>query len=647
MTPYQYQPLDAEAGYIRLMYLLPAENTAEIRVDIVHTHLTKEDVSKYEALSYAWGESNTPEVIYVGQKGDVTMAVTRNLYQALPYLRYRDQRRVLWIDAICVDQQNLRERGPQVERMGDIYSLADRVIVWLGLEDSTSVHAIQFLRTIASKVDVDWFTSTMKPLSQDDADWVEINKAPTYSKREVSAIYALIMRPWFERLWVQQEIHRNHSAVLICGWDTLSWQEFRKAFFCFYNKWGFHKDEEIPYPGFHARTTLISKMIDEGGYTTLGDLIERSQQCKCSDPRDRVYGVLYMLKTFERDAIIKPDYTKTVSQVYRDVVTSILDHTDKISILGYCEMQEQPLESSDSLQLPSWVPNWMIPSSTNPMHSGHASGNSNAETSYDNDVLKIMGTHVARISHVEKIMCDSIADLIPAIQNFSQKFLPDIKSASYVSGGSKLEAYCRTLCNNYFDDQYIPAQGFVPGFPKGKEWLSSILVPQETGRTIDADVATGYRVYLNYVWRFCNGRSLFTTKEGYIGLAPRAAKVGDRVCVLLGSDSPFLLHPLGSNQFQLGGHCYVHGIMSGEALLGPLPGDYYSVFPFDWKRNFYTQGFRSPKKGIIQWNDPRLPFKPVYEPCERNPGWVKEEQDALTSEALKKRGVHMEMFELI
>ncbi len=647
MTPYQYQALDAEAEYIRLMYLLPAETSADIRIHLVHTRLTKEHVPKYEALSYAWGERDTPEVIYVGQKGHDTIAVTRSLYQALPYLRYRDKQRVLWVDAICVDQQNLKERGLQVERMGDIYSLADRVIVWLGLDDSSSGHAIQLLRTIASKVEVDWITSTMKPVSQDEADWADMSKAHSYSKQEVFTIYTLVMRPWFERLWVQQEIHANRNAVLICGLDTLSWHDFRQAIFCFYYKWRAFENDRILYPGFDNRFVLISGMISEGGYLTLGELIERSQQCKCSDPRDRVYAVLNMLRTFERDAKIKPDYTKTVSQVYRGVVLSILDHTNKISILGHCEMREQPLESSDSLQLPSWVPDWTIPSSTQRMYTGHTSGNSNAETSYDNDVLRVMGTHVARVGHVEKIMCDSIPGLILAIQDFSQKLLLDVKSASYVSGGSKLDAYCRTLCDNYFLGQYLPAQALMPAFQESREWLSSILSPQGTDIEIDSTIATGYGEYLHYVWNFCNGRSLFTTEEGYIGLAPRAAKPGDRVCVLLGSDSPFLLRPTGTKQYQLVGHCYTHGIMSGEALLGPLPGDYHSVFPFDSKRNYYTRAFHSPESGIIQWNDPRLPFKPVYEPSGGQVAWVEEEQRALTSEALKKRGVHMEMFELV
>ena len=362
MTPYQYQPLDAKAGCIRLMYLLPAEVTADIRVDIVHTRLEKEDVPKYEALSYAWGESDTPEVIYVGHKGDVTMAVTRSLCQALPYLRYRDQRRVLWIDAVCIDQQNLKERGPQVERMGDIYSLAERVIVWLGLGDSNSAHAIQFLRAVASKVEVDWIICTIKPLSQDDAAWADHENTQHYGERRVFTILSLVMRPWFERLWVQQEIHEKRNAVLICGSDTISWQDFQEALYCFYTRWANHEDDfedDIDlYLVFLERMGLIASIMARLNDPTLGALMERTQNCKCSDPRDRVFALLNMLGSCERDVKIKPDYTKTIGQVYRDARLSIINHTNSISILAHCEMQEQPLESLDSLQLPSWVRNW-------------------------------------------------------------------------------------------------------------------------------------------------------------------------------------------------------------------------------------------------------------------------------------------------
>ena len=277
----------------------------------------------------------------------------------------------------------------------------------------------------------------------------------------------------------------------------------------------------------------------------------------------------------------------------------------------------------------------------------NASGNSKAETSNDNDVLWVSGTYVARIDHVERIMCDSLPSLILAIQDFSQKFLSDAKSASQVSGGSKLDAYCRTLCDDYFVAKCLPAPASMPFFQESREWLSSILSPSETGIEIDFKVATVDEPYnyVHWVWHFCNGRSLFTTEERHIGLAPRAAKLGDPVCVLLGSDAPFLLRPTEDNQYQLVGPCYTHGIMSGEALLGPLPGDYHSVFLYQSEFYSYTRAFHSPQKSIIQWNDPRLPYEPVYELSEV--GWLEEEQGALTSEALTKRGVHMEMFELI
>ena len=585
------------------------------------------------------------------KEGDDTIAVTRSLYQALPYLRYREKRRVLWIDAICVDQQNLEERGHQVQRMGDVYSLAERVIVWLGLADTTSGHAIQLLRTIASKVEVDWITATIKPVLQDDAQWADVTNARSHSRQDRFAVYSLVIRPWFERLWVQQEIHSNRNAVLICGLDTLSWHDFRKAIYCFYREWGAFGDDdyETLFPGLGARSLLINNMISGDAYLTLGALIERTQHCKCSDPRDRVYAVLNMPNNFERNTMIKPDYTKAVNRVYQDVVLSILNNTNNIAILGYCEMQELPLESSDSLQIPSWVPDWTFPRHTQYMGTGHASGNSNAETSNDNDVLKVSGTYVARIDHVESIMCDSVPSLISSIQDFSQKSLSDAKTASYVSGGSKLDAYCRTLCVDFFVGKNLRASASIPVYHESREWLSSILSPSETGIEIGLKVAAVDEpyAYVNWVWHFCNGRSLFTTEEGHIGLAPRAAKPGDRVCVLLGSDAPFLLRPTVDKQYQLVGSCYTHGIMSGEALLGPLPGDYHSVFPFDYKLKYGTRAFQSPEKGIIQWNDPRLPYETVYELSGARVGWVEGEQRVLTSEALKKRGVHMEMFELI
>ena len=83
----------------------------------------------HEALSYVWGTAFNPVDVKVGSSDSDTIPITQNLAIALPYLRYKNETRTLWIDAICINQQDLRERSSQAKMMGDSYHLADRVIV--------------------------------------------------------------------------------------------------------------------------------------------------------------------------------------------------------------------------------------------------------------------------------------------------------------------------------------------------------------------------------------------------------------------------------------------------------------------------------------------------------------------------------------
>lgn len=68
--------------------------------------------------------------------------VTASLYEALSYLRYPDRTRTLWIDAVCINQDDIEERAAQVAIMRLIYTQADRVIIWLGVDDDLTPTAI-------------------------------------------------------------------------------------------------------------------------------------------------------------------------------------------------------------------------------------------------------------------------------------------------------------------------------------------------------------------------------------------------------------------------------------------------------------------------------------------------------------------------
>ena len=115
-----YTPLDPTQKEIRLLHLAPALNHDDPLVCSFSLASFDEDVD-YEALSYAWGDV-TP-VMPVSLEGKEVL-ITKNLHSALCHLRYLDQQRILWADALCINQSDLRERTHQVSLMSSIYSRA-------------------------------------------------------------------------------------------------------------------------------------------------------------------------------------------------------------------------------------------------------------------------------------------------------------------------------------------------------------------------------------------------------------------------------------------------------------------------------------------------------------------------------------------
>ena len=112
---------------IRLIKLLPGSDS-DIKCELLHA---LPDASDYEALSYCWGLVENPQRIGINQSN---FYVTPTLYRALYSLRDPQHPRTMWIDQICIDQDDKAEKSKPVERMGEIYKKARRVVVWLGEE---------------------------------------------------------------------------------------------------------------------------------------------------------------------------------------------------------------------------------------------------------------------------------------------------------------------------------------------------------------------------------------------------------------------------------------------------------------------------------------------------------------------------------
>ncbi|KAF2733188.1 HET-domain-containing protein, partial [Polyplosphaeria fusca] len=113
----------------RLLQLLPGEYDEPITCNLFP--IDSVELYEYEALSYVWGQVNNSSIIHVN---DWEMLITENLEVALRSLRLEHEPRLLWIDAICINQSSVTEKTSQVAKMGDIYKAAKRVLVFLGPE---------------------------------------------------------------------------------------------------------------------------------------------------------------------------------------------------------------------------------------------------------------------------------------------------------------------------------------------------------------------------------------------------------------------------------------------------------------------------------------------------------------------------------
>jgi Heterokaryon incompatibility protein (HET) len=170
--------------------------------------------TSYEAVSWCWGREPANEVLRVHEGDNVfAFSISKNLKMALWALRTNDEVRQLWIDAICINQKDTKERNEQVPRMDRIYGGAENVCIWLGEESADSKMAMDFIRERVLEL---WKFDQLIENRNLAKNW--------------AALIRLMKRPWFSRRWVVQEIALSpRGGTLYCGKDSNSWQDFADA----------------------------------------------------------------------------------------------------------------------------------------------------------------------------------------------------------------------------------------------------------------------------------------------------------------------------------------------------------------------------------------------------------------------------------
>ncbi|KAH6675372.1 heterokaryon incompatibility protein-domain-containing protein [Plectosphaerella plurivora] len=579
---YKYGNLNSTRRETRLLTLEPGSFLDELQGDVHTISIDDPPTSRarYEAVSYVWGSSaSKPDFVRIGSSGR-RLWIPYNLGQTLRYLRLKQRPRALWIDFVSINQEDHVDKARQVAMMGDIYRAADRVVVWLGPAANESNMAISLLEDLGSMVEFDFVNNRMRPSPAGaiDISWADPTEYLPYEQDELWSIYELVHRAWFGRVWSRQEIAVANpaTAIFVCGHKTISWNLLRTALATIANKPRHYLDrshDSSPELRFARRYDLVLLLCQPLREHSFLDLLDQGRKFNCADPRDRVFAIRSMAADVDRSfgTNVKVDYTHTMTQVYQDVLLRYVEHSKSTNILASCE------NTGGKLVMPSWVPDWTRKRVANPMPMFLASSMSEANVRHNgSELLRASSVRCATVVTTSELFGDfvPVMDVIAAIRRCAP---PDALTAAYRGEpGGMIRAYCTTLAWGLFESLHEPPLETYPDINTSIESLRLILEQTENedestkGRSSTSyDYAT--LTYVTHLLASCKGRAFFTTKEGYVGIGPRTMRPGDTVDVLLGCDVPLILRERLDSKTEIIGDSYVHGLMSGEAMLGPLP----------------------------------------------------------------------------
>jgi len=577
---------------------------------------------EYDALSYTWAselpsaKANVSGSAISGSDFVAEIELGGNLASALNHLRYEDKSRVLWIDAICINQKDAAERNIQVKRMGSIYSFAQRVVVWLGPEGEDSTHALSKLQSIAMQVELTIDNSLHATPGASKPDWYHPfspSHRDEFDDRTWPSLKSLFNRAWFSRVWVTQEVAlANRFAVLHCGAYYLPWLDFRKAIGIL--RANMYTPEDV-------KSILDPHVpgIPPSTMRPLSRLLKFVRRRNCQIPHDKVYGIL-SLASPELSSSIEPKYEEPAARVFIDVSLAQLNLTKRLELLQYCSIAEQYPDT------PSWVPNWESGPRTLlfGLRTGHfrqASGQSSAQYSLlSDDTLQVAGISCARVESVGADADGDFDQVFDVIRSWEPEGLGE---DNYKPGGLMLDAFLEAVFQGCLKDRFLRAVSW-PELSELRQHYIALL----SGIDRRAEILKYLKNGVAEAARF------FTTKEGYFGVAQRDVSkgecfilftiflsditnvsIGDIVCIILGCDMPLLIRPAVElkDTFHLVGICFVPGLLDGESLLGRLPDKWKLQMIFE--DGSYVPTYMDTSTGHSQSEDPRL--QPL------DPNWVK------------------------
>jgi hypothetical protein len=281
-------------------------------------YLGGDDTIPYDALSYTWGGTHKTSTVKVNGN---YLDVTENLYLALRHLRSEDIDRVIWVDAICINQSNEQERGHQVQHMCKIYSQAEEVVVWLGQATQETDILMDALQRLDEYNSSHSNKDNHRDLEQWDTFWLFVSEDSYFERRK--CLDQLLSRPWFKRVWILQEIANAKRASILCGTKSIRAHTLALAPSLMNIKPERHCQAVLDImPGRLREQTWWSKS------RSLYNLLQKFIESEASDPRDKVYALLGISSDAQDTNGLHPDYKKSLHEVIQDTSSFLFGPSD-------------------------------------------------------------------------------------------------------------------------------------------------------------------------------------------------------------------------------------------------------------------------------------------------------------------------------
>jgi hypothetical protein len=591
---HKYDPLDSDQKEIRLLVLQPGSGDSILCCTLIHAFLDTWPPPAYETISYVCGDQAIKAAINL-HGSEVQVPATSEA--ALRRMRRKDKPRTLWIDSICIDERNVAERGRQVGIMYEIYTRTCHNCIYLGPDNGSTPKVVTVMEAMLHELSV---------VSPDYPDWYHmpfeysrIHRLPDLPLSidfAQSGLMEFFENPWFTRLWIVQEASLGRISTCYKGQSHVSLADVLLV-----AQWLMRRSDQLPsksvaqiYGMLRAGRIFTSadrlygrrRQVDAGSrrHHSLWNFLGLFAQFDTSDRRDQVFALMALWQMHNRasdlPAILKPDYSLSVSQVFTNASRHTIRETDDLSLLLKVCASSLGKEGDH----PSWVPladrdelderfpsRLLLPSfqADDVLRVDLSSSNNGSNT------LDVGGVFIDEVTEVdittshdpEEIAMKHMLESMESRRPMSS-WVKDLGADTEVRVGLVLQAGqsaedWRAAATE--EDALHGYQSFKR-YLKDHESLPPELPPFNLESTVPDEDMIAAR-YCDTLRKHVKHRAVFYTKDGHMGLGPECTQSGDILAVLYGCSYPVVMRPLPTpGEYTFLECAYVYGIMRGEAV---------------------------------------------------------------------------------